>query len=112
MDFETLVLDFEADFALDFFAESAFFVLDFVADFVALFALDSALFDADFALDFDADFVTDFVALFALDSAVFTLFFAESTLDSALFAISLGSKYKIRPQCGQVTITSLLINSK
>lgn len=94
------------DFAL--FADALFVVL-FAVDFVVDF-LDSALDFLDFcALFAESDF---FVLFFVLDSVAESSFFAESVLDSAFFAISFGSKYKIRPQCGQVTITSLLISSK
>lgn len=87
-----------------------------LVDFPALFAVLFAVLFLDSALDFLAVAFLD-SALFA-ESGVFVVFFAffaesraDSLLDSALL-ISFGSKYKIRPQCGQVTITSLLINSK
>lgn len=100
------------DFAL--FADALFVVL-FVL-FVALFAVDFVVDFLDSALDFldfcalfaESDFFV--VLFFALDSVAESSFFAESAPDSAFF--SFGSKYKIRPQCGQVTITSLLISSK
>lgn len=93
--------------------ELADFVADFVADFTLLDFVDFAVLDfLETLLAFES-LVT--FALFTLESLLETLesFFVAFVLFNTSFIAtsSFLSKYKIRPQCGQVVMASALIKS-